>query len=161
MNSFTGRLKQLLSTLSWSRTPAQYQPLASLPLPIHHLHQLVRVRRHYREYAIYFALIVFVIIGCLGFWTNSDGVSFASKYFDYFANPKGVYHTYNFDGLLEVNPAGVHPIFELTKRAQKEWDAKLSRSSKTFEEAVIEYRRRYGRMPPRGFDRWYVFTLTV
>jgi len=64
-------------------------------------------------------------------------------------------HVYRKDGLLEVNPNGPHPIFELIKHAQESWDEKMKNSSKTLESAVIEYRRRYNRMPPKGFDHWY------
>jgi hypothetical protein len=59
-------------------------------------------------------------------------------------------HEYRPDGLLEVNPNGPHPIFELMKRGEADWRAKLGRASKTLDEAVAEYERRYGRMPPRG-----------
>lgn len=63
-------------------------------------------------------------------------------------------HTYRPDGLLEVNSHGPHPIFELIKRAEKEWEEKLARASKSLEEAVVEYKRRYHRDPPPGFDEW-------
>jgi hypothetical protein len=63
-------------------------------------------------------------------------------------------HKWRQDGLLEVNTKGRHPIFDLIERAEKEWEAKLARQSKSLDEAVAEYRRRYGRSPPRGFDRW-------
>jgi len=65
-------------------------------------------------------------------------------------------HKYRADGLLEVNLDGPHPIYELIARAEKEWEGKLSRSSKTLQEAVKEYKRRYNRAPPKGFDLWYV-----
>ncbi|PVF92131.1 hypothetical protein CPB86DRAFT_718049 [Serendipita vermifera] len=58
-------------------------------------------------------------------------------------------------GLLEVNPEGRHPIFDLISRAEKAWDEKLSRQSRTLAEAVREYRRRYQREPPIGFDNWW------
>lgn len=48
-----------------------------------------------------------------------------------------------------------HPIFELMENAEKEWNAKLTRQSKTLKDAVFEYRRRYHRAPPRGFDKWW------
>jgi hypothetical protein len=64
-------------------------------------------------------------------------------------------HTWRKDGLLEVNMDGRHPIFDLIERAEAEWDAKLRRQSRSLDEAVAEYRRRYGRSPPKGFDRWY------
>ncbi|KAF8625396.1 hypothetical protein AX15_005402 [Amanita polypyramis BW_CC] len=63
-------------------------------------------------------------------------------------------HTYRPDGLLEVNPDGPHPIFKLIRDAEAAWEAKHSRASKTLEQAVREYRRRYRRDPPRGFDHW-------
>ncbi|KAJ6551291.1 glycosyl transferase family 90-domain-containing protein [Mycena capillaripes] len=64
-------------------------------------------------------------------------------------------HIFGDDGLLEVNPGGIHPIFELIRRAEDAWSAKLSRASTTFPQAVAEYRRRYKRDPPKGFDDWW------
>ena len=63
-------------------------------------------------------------------------------------------HIYRQDGLLEVNEKGPHPIYELTARAEVAWEQKLKAASKTLPEAVNEYRRRYGRSPPLGFDLW-------
>ena len=63
-------------------------------------------------------------------------------------------HKFRSDGLLQVNMEGAHPIFELISRAEKEWEAKLRGASKTFQEAVKEYKRRYKRAPPKGFDLW-------
>ena len=63
-------------------------------------------------------------------------------------------HRYRPDGLLEVNEQGPHPIYELIARAEKEWEGKLARASKTLEQAVTEYRKRYNRLPPKGFDLW-------
>ncbi|KAJ7632273.1 glycosyl transferase family 90-domain-containing protein [Roridomyces roridus] len=64
-------------------------------------------------------------------------------------------HTFRDDGLIELNPLGNHPIFELISRAQDAWQDKLDRASTTLPEAVREYRRRYGRNPPKGFDVWW------
>ena len=33
----------------------------------------------------------------------------------------------------------------------------LAKQSKTLPEAVAEYKRRYGRDPPHGFDHWFKF----
>ncbi|KAF8576914.1 glycosyltransferase family 90 protein [Ramaria rubella] len=66
-------------------------------------------------------------------------------------------HTYRADGLLEVNPRGKHPIFELITRAETQWRRKVERQSKTLEEAVAEYKRRYKRVPPKGFEIWWDF----
>lgn len=63
-------------------------------------------------------------------------------------------HVYRKDGLVGVNPEGRHPIYDLIERAEAEWEGKLSRASKSLDEAVAEYRKRHGRNPPKGFDRW-------
>ncbi|KAI5988946.1 glycosyltransferase family 90 protein [Pisolithus orientalis] len=68
-------------------------------------------------------------------------------------------HTYTSDGLLIVNPNGPHPMFELMRDAKASWNAKLSRASKTLEEAITEYRRRYKRAPPLGFDKWWEYVV--
>jgi hypothetical protein len=69
-------------------------------------------------------------------------------------------HTWRPDGKVIVNHDAPHPIFELIKRAEEEWESKLKRASKTLEEAVVEYKRRYKRPPPKGFDDWYVLLLS-
>ena len=63
-------------------------------------------------------------------------------------------HRFRVDGLMEVNEQGAHPIYELISRAEQEWKGKLQRASKTLGEAADEYRRRYKRRPPKGFDLW-------
>ena len=72
------------------------------------------------------------------------------------SSPKLEKHTYLKNGLLEVNPRGPHPIFELISRAEANWEAKMNKASKTLEEACREYERRYRRLPPLGFDKWSV-----
>ncbi|KAF8908122.1 glycosyl transferase family 90-domain-containing protein [Gymnopilus junonius] len=67
------------------------------------------------------------------------------------------WHLYHDNGLLEVNPNGPHPIYELIKRGHEAWRDKLKRSSSTFEEAVDEYQRRYKRLPPPGFVEWWTY----
>lgn len=63
-------------------------------------------------------------------------------------------HNWDKNGLLTVNPAGAHPIYELVRHAETQWAAKQRRASKTLEEAVEEYKKRYNRLPPKGFDHW-------
>ncbi|EJT99483.1 hypothetical protein DACRYDRAFT_69181 [Dacryopinax primogenitus] len=41
--------------------------------------------------------------------------------------------------------------------ASRKWEEKLRRQSKTLEQAVREYRHRYGMQPPKGFDKWFAF----
>lgn len=50
-----------------------------------------------------------------------------------------------------------HPIPKLMADAEQKFKALLLKQSKTLSEAVAEYRRRYGRNPPRGFDEWWKF----
>lgn len=60
-------------------------------------------------------------------------------------------------GLLVVDPKGRHPIYDLIAASHAAWDAKRARASKTLKQASKEYRRRYGRRPPKGFDRWWAY----
>ncbi|KZT00713.1 glycosyltransferase family 90 protein [Laetiporus sulphureus 93-53] len=50
-----------------------------------------------------------------------------------------------------------HPIPKLMAEAETKFRQLVSSQSKTLEEAVKEYQRRYGRKPPRGFDEWWRF----
>ncbi|BGP24779.1 glycosyltransferase family 90 protein [Rhodotorula toruloides] len=54
-------------------------------------------------------------------------------------------------------PPAPHPILTLIKRAEIEWNKKVQRQSKTLKDAVHEYRRRYKRNPPRGFEQWWAY----
>lgn len=66
-------------------------------------------------------------------------------------------HYFHLDGLLLVNPDGRHPIYDLVERAESAWNAKLHRASTTYKQLVFEYRRRYKRAPPPGFDKWWEY----
>ncbi|THG96539.1 hypothetical protein EW145_g7761 [Phellinidium pouzarii] len=72
-------------------------------------------------------------------------------------NVRAAPHVYRPDGLLEVNPNGTHPIFDLITKAESAWARKLRRASATFQEAIEEYVRRYHRPPPKGFDKWWEY----
>ncbi|KAJ7664400.1 glycosyltransferase family 90 protein [Mycena polygramma] len=56
-----------------------------------------------------------------------------------------------------AGPGAPHPIPGLMDAADARFRAKVARQSPTLAAAVAEYRRRYGRAPPAGFDRWYAF----
>ncbi|KAF5354282.1 hypothetical protein D9756_007151 [Leucocoprinus leucothites] len=73
--------------------------------------------------------------------------------------PRPEEHIYRPDGLLEVNYNGSHPILELIREAERKWEEKLQRASKSLTEAVLEYRRRYKRDPPKGFDLWWEYAM--
>ncbi|KAG9026087.1 Glycosyltransferase Family 90 domain containing protein [Tulasnella sp. JGI-2019a] len=68
-------------------------------------------------------------------------------------------HVYQSDGRVKVNEHGPHPIYELSNKAERDWRAKQSKSSRTLHDAVSEYKRRYGRSPPPGFDKWWQYVL--
>lgn len=51
----------------------------------------------------------------------------------------------------------VHPIPRLMADAERRFRALLSRQSHSLRGAVAEYKRRYGRNPPKGFDAWWRF----
>ncbi|KAK7741754.1 hypothetical protein SLS53_004817 [Cytospora paraplurivora] len=53
--------------------------------------------------------------------------------------------------LLEITG---HPVEILHQKAMKDFQELLSRQSRTVEEAIEEYTRRYERAPPPGFDDW-------
>jgi hypothetical protein len=53
--------------------------------------------------------------------------------------------------------SGGHPIDKLVYDAQMNFAELLSKESKTVEEAAQAYRKRRGRHPPPGFDKWYEF----
>lgn len=52
-----------------------------------------------------------------------------------------------------------HPIPELMTAAEDRFRNMLQSQSKTLEQAVAEYKRRYGRDPPKGFDDWFAFAM--
>lgn len=54
-------------------------------------------------------------------------------------------------------PVGVHPIQLLVAEAENELGATKARQSKTLQQAVTEYRRRYGIPPPPNFNKWFEF----
>lgn len=53
----------------------------------------------------------------------------------------------------------IHPIPRLMASAQSRFKQLLSRQSKTLNQAVREYRRRYKIDPPLGFDEWFLFAM--
>ena len=61
------------------------------------------------------------------------------------------------DGRLLLKAGEKHPIPMLMARAKQRWQHLNERQSKTFADAVQEYKDRYGRSPPKGFDKWYAF----
>ncbi|SGY20428.1 BQ5605_C016g08044 [Microbotryum silenes-dioicae] len=58
-------------------------------------------------------------------------------------------------GSSEVPQEQPHPIHLLLAEAREKWDHKVAVQSKTLEDAVEEYKRRYDMNPPLGFDKWF------
>jgi hypothetical protein len=52
-----------------------------------------------------------------------------------------------------------HPIYHLHQAAKDRFQKTQQRQSRSFSEAIAEYRRRYGRAPPPRFDQWYEFAV--
>lgn len=71
------------------------------------------------------------------------------------------HHTYSPTGhlVLSNDTSAPHPIPQLIALGEKRWEELLSRQSRTLGEAVREYQARYGRRPPRGFDKWWAFAV--
>jgi hypothetical protein len=66
-------------------------------------------------------------------------------------HPNGLYY------LSQPPPLERHPILNLVDKAEQEWASKVAKSSKSLEEAVAEYRRRYHQPPPFGFEKWWEY----
>ncbi|KAL2115114.1 hypothetical protein VTJ04DRAFT_10777 [Mycothermus thermophilus] len=52
-----------------------------------------------------------------------------------------------------------HPIDQLIREADAEFAAKLAKQTTTLAKAAAAYRKRRGRHPPPGFDKWYAFAV--
>lgn len=58
------------------------------------------------------------------------------------------------NGLMMAKEGGRHPMLTLIERGKEQWEALNAKQSKTLDEAVQEYRRRYKKNPPKGFKQW-------
>lgn len=63
-------------------------------------------------------------------------------------------------GLLQVDmESTIHPVYQLVQDARERWKTKLAKQSRTLKQAVAEYERRYGLIPPKGFDKWWHYVV--
>ena len=53
----------------------------------------------------------------------------------------------------------LHPIEILVKKANEEFAAMVENQSKTVDQATAEYKRRYKRVPPPGFENWFKLSV--
>ena len=58
-------------------------------------------------------------------------------------------------------PLKKHPIQTLVENAERHFEKKLKRQSKTFEDAVKKYKRLHRREPPPGFDKLYEYAVKI
>ncbi|KDN42124.1 hypothetical protein RSAG8_06982, partial [Rhizoctonia solani AG-8 WAC10335] len=86
-------------------------------------------------------------------------------------------HEYVEGGRLKTTIGGKHPFHSLIMDAETTWDNIVKRyyrslinithlfyplrQSTTLSATVKEYERRYGRQPPKGFEKWYEFARSV
>jgi beta-1,2-xylosyltransferase len=52
-----------------------------------------------------------------------------------------------------------NPILGLIRDGERKWQDLVNKQSKTFKDAVEEYKVRWNMNPPKGFDLWYVFKV--
>jgi hypothetical protein len=50
-----------------------------------------------------------------------------------------------------------HPVELLIRKGQEDFKRLIDQQSQTLESAETEYRRRYSRSPPPGFDKWFAY----
>ena len=127
--------------------------------------------RKTRRASIFAVVLIILIYGSVQFRRRSTPPVFQRDTFQVVSTPKlldrapstpqpgtrdrsAKGHIYDDNGLLYVDPKGRHPIMEMIERAEKDWNELVNRQSKTLKEAVQEYRRRYRKNPPKGFDLW-------
>jgi hypothetical protein len=96
-----------------------------------------------------FALLVFLVFFQAGL--------FASYHFLVASVPTSYAHQFWLSLGSPPHLSPVHPIPDLMSTAEARFRRKLARQSKSLRAAVKEYKRRYQRNPPRGFDRWWKF----
>lgn len=75
---------------------------------------------------------------------------------------KVVEHEWRGDGMVEVrnnDGRAEHPIYDMMEQARKRFDLLVARQSRTLPDTVMEYKNRYGMLPPKGFDAWWKFVI--
>ncbi|KAI1828339.1 hypothetical protein F4861DRAFT_489756 [Xylaria intraflava] len=118
--------------------------------------------------AVAFLIFCIASIRRLGFDADlSDGIFDSSRGHVHNANPANQRENAHVLGVQDQSaqapsdpklpPADVHPMQILITEAEEELEATKARQSKTVDQAVAEYRRRYGIPPPPGFDKWFQF----
>jgi hypothetical protein len=66
-------------------------------------------------------------------------------------------HSLDVPGISDTLAGRIHPIPGLMKSGETKWNAMLKSQSTTLAAAAAEYKRRYGLLPPDGFDLWFAY----
>ncbi|PSK42267.1 hypothetical protein B9Z65_4181 [Elsinoe australis] len=69
------------------------------------------------------------------------------------------FKSFYLDHKQELAESKDHPVKALHEQALRKFEAMIKRQSKTLDEAVAEYKRRYRRNPPPGFDKWFGYAI--
>ena len=67
----------------------------------------------------------------------------------------------SYSGLLGLTSGQKHPIEILFQDARQKQAHLVERQSKSLAEAVVNYKDRYNREPPPGFDEWYHAAISL
>jgi hypothetical protein len=108
-------------------------------------------------------LVIFAVLACLMFVPRleqtQEVVSQLSGNFDASSLQDWIPRSSHFFKATQTSMKEriVHPIPKLMAEAQTKFKKMITGQSKTLAEAVKEYKRRYGRNPPKGFDEWFEF----
>ncbi len=99
-----------------------------------------------RHSGYFFLAFVFIVFLQAGLWAESSSHAELDI-------PKSVLS----GETSSVATINTHPISKLIEAAEEQYRTKVSQQSQTLEDAVAEYKRRYHRPPPKGFDAWWRF----
>lgn len=109
---------------------------------------MARIQRYFLAVAVFFTFVL--LVGLFFGWNDQIPNYLRDNHYGL-----GLNQPHTPSRLPEV-----HPIDHLVSNARDSFSQVTARQSQTLEEAVHEYRRRYGINPPPNFDKWYDFAVT-
>lgn len=112
----------------------------------------------YQHRGFIFAVCVFIVFMQAGLFTGHSSHESLEVYPD--VENQGWLSGTRFKSPFVKSPrkaVTTHPIPKLMIEAEENFRNLLSRQSRTLKAAVVEYKRRYNRDPPKGFDDWWKF----
>lgn len=112
----------------------------------------------YRNRGLIFVVCVFIVFMQAGLFTGHSSHESVEAYPDV-ENTKWLSDTTFKSPFSKSSRKSItaHPIPKLMTEAEVNFRNLLSRQSRTLQAAVTEYKRRYHRDPPKGFDSWWRF----